>query len=107
MRLCSSSHKRLGSNADEVKAHAFFNLVDFKTDLRQQKAPFIPKIEHPTDTSNFDSIDPDKLRNSSSDSFNSDTGKSFYGFCEFTYRRFFTDDKAIMDTSEDQSPVYV
>ena len=109
LRLCASSHIRLGKNADEVKAHPFFNGVDFKTDLRQQKAPYIPKIEHPTDTSNFDPIDPDKIRNSTSDSFdfNSDTGKSFHGFYEFTFRRFFINDKIITDTNEDQSSVYV
>lgn len=109
LRLCSSSDRRMGKNAGEVKAHPFFNSIDFDTDLRQQKAPYIPKIEYPTDTSNFDPIDPDKLRNSSSDSFdfNSDTGKSFHGFYEFTFRRFFTDDKTIMDSSEDQAPVYV
>uniref|UniRef100_T1GZH8 non-specific serine/threonine protein kinase n=1 Tax=Megaselia scalaris TaxID=36166 RepID=T1GZH8_MEGSC len=60
-RLCSSQDKRLGKNADEVKAHEFFKGVDFE-DMRKQKNQFIPKIEHPTDTSNFDPIDPDKLR---------------------------------------------
>lgn len=110
LRLCASADRRLGKNgSNEVKAHPFFKGVDFSLDLRQQKAPYIPKIDHPTDTSNFDPIDPEKLRNSSSDSFdfNSDTGKSFHGFYEFTFRRFFTDDKTIMDSSEDQSPVYV
>lgn len=109
LRLCSSADRRLGKNADEVKAHSFFKGIDFKTDLRQQKAPYIPKIEHPTDTSNFDPIDPEKIRNSSSDSFdfNSDTGKSFHGFYEFTFRRFFINDKIFMDSSEDQGSVYV
>lgn len=109
LRLCSSADRRLGKNAEEVKVHSFFKGVDFKTDLRQQKAPYIPKIEHPTDTSNFDPIDPEKIRNSSSDSFdfNSDTGKSFHGFYEFTFRRFFINDKMIMDSTEDQGSVYV
>lgn len=99
----------MGKNADEVKIHPFFKGIDFERDLRQQKAPFIPKIEHPTDTSNFDPVDPDKLYNSSSDSFdfNSDTGKTFHGFYEFTFRRFFTDDKSAPDNCEDQGPVYV
>lgn len=109
LRLCASSERRLGKNADEVKMHSFFKGVDFKTDLRQQKAPYIPKIEHPTDTSNFDPIDPDKIRSSTSDSFdfNSDTGKSFHGFYEFTFRRFFINDKIFMDSNEDQGSVYV
>lgn len=107
MRLCSSADKRLGKKADEVKAHDFFKGVDF-ADMRRQKAPYIPKIEHPTDTSNFDPIDPDKLRsdsNISADDFN-DSDKPFHGFFEFTFRRFF-DDKLNPDMMDDQSPVYV
>uniref|UniRef100_A0A1A9WTD1 non-specific serine/threonine protein kinase n=1 Tax=Glossina brevipalpis TaxID=37001 RepID=A0A1A9WTD1_9MUSC len=107
LRLCSSADKRLGKKADEVKAHDFFKGVDF-ADMRRQKAPYIPKIEHPTDTSNFDPIDPDKLRsdsNISADDFN-DSDKPFHGFFEFTFRRFF-DDKLNPDMMDDQSPVYV
>lgn len=108
LRLCSSSDKRLGKKADEVKAHEFFKGVDF-ADMRRQRAPYIPKIEHPTDTSNFDPIDPDKLRSdsnmSSGDDFN-DSDKPFHGFFEFTFRRFF-DDKLNPDMMDDQSPVYV
>uniref|UniRef100_A0A1B0G9E9 non-specific serine/threonine protein kinase n=1 Tax=Glossina morsitans morsitans TaxID=37546 RepID=A0A1B0G9E9_GLOMM len=105
LRLCSSADKRLGKKADEVKAHDFFKGVDF-ADMRRQKAPYIPKIEHPTDTSNFDPIDPDKLRsdsNISADDFN-DSDKPFHGFFEFTFRRFF-DDKLNPDMMDDQSPV--
>ncbi|KAH8272215.1 hypothetical protein KR018_001738 [Drosophila ironensis] len=29
--------------------------------MRQQKAPYTPEIKHPTDTFNFDPIDPEKL----------------------------------------------
>ncbi|XP_013097410.2 serine/threonine-protein kinase Warts [Stomoxys calcitrans] len=107
LRLCSSADKRLGKKADEVKAHDYFKGVDF-ADMRRQIAPYIPKIEHPTDTSNFDPIDPDKLRsdsNMSGDEFN-DTDKPFHGFFEFTFRRFF-DDKLNPDVMDDQSPVYV
>ncbi|XP_037823730.1 serine/threonine-protein kinase Warts [Lucilia sericata] len=107
LRLCSSADKRLGKKADEVKAHDFFKGIDF-ADMRRQIAPYIPKIEHPTDTSNFDPIDPEKLRsdsNMSGDEFN-DTDKPFHGFFEFTFRRFF-DDKLNPDIMDDQSPVYV
>lgn len=111
MRLCSSSDKRLGKNADEVKAHAFFMSINFGTDLRQQKAPYIPKIDHPTDTSNFDEVDPERIRNSDQfDAFNSNTAISFHGFYGFTYRRFFTDDKSAvgagdcMDDQQQQNP---
>lgn len=112
----------MGKNADEVKAHPFFHGINFGTDLRQQKAPHIPKIDHPTDTSNFDDIDQDRLRNSDQfDAFNSNTAISFHGFYGFTYRRFFTDDKSALGISEcnddqqqqnqqqqqQQGPVYV
>lgn len=119
LRLCSSSDRRLGKNADEVKQHPFFNSIDFEKGLRKQSAPFIPKIEHPTDTSNFDPIDPDKLHNSSSDSNRSmddfnDTGKPLHGFFEFTFRRFFDDHngpgynaKISLDANDSQGPVYV
>lgn len=109
MRLCSSSDKRLGKNADEVKDHPFFDGVNFAADIRQQKAPYIPKIEHPTDTSNFDEIDPNRIQNSDQfDAFSSNTALSFHGFYGFTYRRFFTDDKTIGETNEqEQGPVYV
>ena len=117
LRLCSSSEHRLGKNADEVKAHPFFNGIDFSDDIRKRAAPYIPKIEHPTDTSNFDPVDPDKLRNSSSDSNKSgeecmDTAKPFHGFFEFTFRRFFDNDKSILGGGgncgdDSQGPVYV
>lgn len=120
LRLCSSSDKRLGKNADEVKAHPFFMSINFGTDLRQQKAPYIPKIDHPTDTSNFDEVDPERIRNSDQFDAFSNTAISFHGFYGFTYRRFFTDDKSAVGISDciddqqqqsqqqqQQGPVYV
>uniref|UniRef100_A0A1B0GJS0 non-specific serine/threonine protein kinase n=1 Tax=Lutzomyia longipalpis TaxID=7200 RepID=A0A1B0GJS0_LUTLO len=113
LKLCSSPDRRLGKNADEVKAHPFFKSIDFSKNLREQPAPYIPKIEHPTDTSNFDPVDPGKLRNSSLDSGRSDefsdTGKPFHGFFEFTFRRFFDDNntKIAVDGNDDLGPVYV
>lgn len=105
LKLCCGADRRLGKNADEVKAHPFFKSIDFGKNLRTQKAPYIPKIEHPTDTSNFDPVDPDKLHNSAdsvrSDDF-MDTGKPHHGFFEFTFRRFFDDNnlnKQYIDTS--------
>ena len=108
LRLCSSADRRLGKRAEEVKAHSYFAGINFGADLRHQKAPYIPKIEHPTDTSNFDDVDPEKIRNSDQIEFNSNTGISFHGFYGFTYRRFFTDDKTVTECNDgDQAPVYV
>lgn len=108
LRLCSSADRRLGKSADEVKSHAFFKSMNFGADLRQQKAPYIPKIEHPTDTSNFDEIDPERIQNSDPfDAFSNNTAISFHGFYGFTYRRFFTNDKSNQETTDQDGSVYV
>ncbi|KAF2354065.1 Protein kinase domain [Trinorchestia longiramus] len=90
LRLLTSPEKRLGRNAQEIKNHAFFAEVDFDAGLRKQQALYIPEIKHPTDTSNFDPIEPDRLR-SENDSDNdwSNTNQPYHGFLEFTFRRFF------------------
>lgn len=119
LKLCNGADHRLGKNANEVKNHPFFASIDFEKGLRRQMAPHIPRIEYPTDTSNFDPVDPDKLRNSeSSDSNKSDelldNGKPFHGFFEFTFRRFFDDgggpaypSRISLDDNDNQGPVYV
>ncbi|KAJ8675047.1 hypothetical protein QAD02_010833 [Eretmocerus hayati] len=119
LKLCVGADRRLGKNADEVKSHPFFASIDFEKGLRRQVAPHIPRIQYPTDTSNFDPVDPEKLRNSeSSDSSKSDelldNGKPFHGFFEFTFRRFFDDGggpaypgRISLDDTDNQGPVYV
>ncbi|KAG6445027.1 serine/threonine-protein kinase Warts [Manduca sexta] len=116
LQLCSGQDTRLGKDANEVKHHPFLGGIDFDKGLRRQVAPYIPRIDYATDTSNFDPVDPDKLRNSgSSDSNKSDSelldnGKTFHGFFEFTFRRFFDDgytNKINLDDNDNQGPVYV
>ncbi|XP_045467929.1 serine/threonine-protein kinase Warts [Harmonia axyridis] len=118
LKLCTSADKRLGKNASEVKAHPYFKDIDFEKGLRQQTAPYIPRIDYPTDTSNFDPVDPDRLRNSASiDSTASDEqlddSNLFHGFFEFTFRRFFDDgggpvfNRINLDDNDNQGPVYV
>ncbi|KAF9420450.1 hypothetical protein HW555_003372, partial [Spodoptera exigua] len=116
LQLCSGQETRLGKDANEVKNHPFLHGIDFDKGLRRQVAPYIPRIDYATDTSNFDPVDPDKLRNSgSSDSNKSDSelldnGKTFHGFFEFTFRRFFDDgytNKINLDDNDNQGPVYV
>lgn len=120
LKLCTNADKRLGKNANEVKHHPFFKGIDFEKGLRQLSSPYIPKIENATDTSNFDPVDPDKLRNSNSMDSNAsddflDNSKAFHGFFEFTFRRFFDDGGGsafnrsinLDDNNENQGPVYV
>ncbi|KPP79787.1 serine/threonine-protein kinase LATS1-like [Scleropages formosus] len=101
VKLCRGPEDRLGKNgAEEIKVHPFFRTIDFSTDLRQQQrpAPYIPKIAHCTDTSNFDPVDPDKLW-SDDDEGRGDTLNGWFkngkhpehAFYEFTFRRFFDD----------------
>lgn len=119
LKLCVGADRRLGKNADEVKSHPFFSSIDFEKGLRRQVAPHIPRIQYPTDTSNFDPVDPEKLRNSESSESNQsdehlDNGKPFHGFFEFTFRRFFDDgggpayaNRISLDDNDNQGPVYV
>ncbi|KFB53159.1 AGAP003618-PB-like protein [Anopheles sinensis] len=79
------------------------------------------QIKYPTDTSNFDPIDPGRLQDSSSSCDEGghgnldevcDSGKPFHhGFFEFTFRRFFDDEsdhKITLDSSEGQAEaIYV
>ena len=44
-----------------------------------------------TDTSNFDPIDPEKLRPDEEIPSDEDNNRDFHGFYEFTFRRFFDD----------------
>ncbi|XP_038623370.1 serine/threonine-protein kinase LATS1 [Tachyglossus aculeatus] len=101
VKLCRGPEDRLGKNGvDEIKAHPFFKVIDFSSDLRQQSASYIPRITHPTDTSNFDPVDPEKLRSDTDEEGNvNDTLNGWYrngkhpehAFYEFTFRRFFDD----------------
>lgn len=53
--LCTDAEHRFG--AENIKLHAFFKNFDFGPNLRRSTAPYIPTINHPTDTSNFEPID--------------------------------------------------
>ncbi|XP_067889747.1 serine/threonine-protein kinase LATS2 isoform X1 [Heterodontus francisci] len=100
-RLCCGASDRVGGNgADEIKAHPFFTSIDFSEDIRRQPAPYVPKISHPMDTSNFDPIEEESSWNESSDSTKTSdpltshvSGNKHpeHAFYEFTFRRFFDD----------------
>uniref|UniRef100_A0A8D3A5H2 non-specific serine/threonine protein kinase n=1 Tax=Scophthalmus maximus TaxID=52904 RepID=A0A8D3A5H2_SCOMX len=101
-RLCCSAEERLGANgAGEIKAHPFFSPTDFSSNLRQQPAPYQPKIAHPMDTSNFDPVEEEGGPGAWSDSGDSTRALDIlcsphgkhpeHAFYEFTFRRFFDD----------------
>ncbi|KAM9804701.1 serine/threonine-protein kinase LATS2 [Neosynchiropus ocellatus] len=101
-RLCCSAEDRLGANgAGEIKAHPFFSPMDFSSNLRQQPAPYRPKIAHPMDTSNFDPVEEEGGPGAWSDSGDSTRALDAlctphgkhpeHAFYEFTFRRFFDD----------------
>uniref|UniRef100_A0A671UEZ2 non-specific serine/threonine protein kinase n=1 Tax=Sparus aurata TaxID=8175 RepID=A0A671UEZ2_SPAAU len=101
-RLCCSAEERLGANgAGEIKAHPFFTQMDFSSNLRQQPAPYRPKIAHPMDTSNFDPVEEEGGPGAWSDSGDSTRALDLlcsphgkhpeHAFYEFTFRRFFDD----------------
>ncbi|XP_049723096.1 serine/threonine-protein kinase LATS2 [Elephas maximus indicus] len=99
-RLCCAADSRLGrAGADELKAHPFFSAIDFSSDIRKQPAPYVPKISHPMDTSNFDPVDEegpwDKASEDSTKAWDTLTSANNkhpeHAFYEFTFRRFFDD----------------
>ncbi|XP_006832026.1 PREDICTED: serine/threonine-protein kinase LATS2 [Chrysochloris asiatica] len=99
-RLCCAADSRLGrAGADELKAHPFFSAIDFSSDIRKQPAPYVPKISHPMDTSNFDPVDEegpwDQASEDSTKAWDTLTSANNkhpeHAFYEFTFRRFFDD----------------
>ena len=119
--MCTSEQQRLGKNgSDEIKNHDFFRGIDFTKNLRDTAAPHKPEIKFAEDTSNFDPIDPDKLRPEEEMFPDEDNNRDYHGFYEFTFRRFFDDAghpvfkpgpnamRAMRDDNENPSgPVYV
>ncbi|XP_006894163.1 PREDICTED: serine/threonine-protein kinase LATS2 [Elephantulus edwardii] len=100
-KLCCAADSRLGrAGTNELKAHPFFSAIDFSSDIRKQPAPYVPKISHPMDTSNFDPIEEEE---NVSDQASEDSTKAWdtltsasnkhpeHAFYEFTFRRFFDD----------------
>ena len=59
--LTTNPSQRLGSlkrGHRDVSGHAFFKPTDWAVLMRKElKAPYIPKIKSPTDTSNFDNYE--------------------------------------------------
>ncbi|CAH1760979.1 2427_t:CDS:2 [Entrophospora sp. SA101] len=93
-RFMCDSENRLGRNgADEIKAHPFFEGVDWDT-IRDVEAPFIPELKSITDTRYFptDELDipdrppiPGKNNNNIS---NGDYNQKDLAFVGYTFKRF-------------------
>lgn len=99
-KLCCAAERRLGRNgAEDLKTHPFLAAVDFSSDIRKQPAPYVPKISHPMDTSNFDPVEEESPWHEASgdstkawDTLTSPNNKHpEHAFYEFTFRRFFDD----------------
>ncbi|XP_066276701.1 serine/threonine-protein kinase LATS1-like [Branchiostoma lanceolatum] len=97
LKFCCDAENRLGKKGvQEIKAHPFFNHIPWEKGLRKTKAPYAPYIRYPTDTSNFDPVDPERVRSSDSeepekvDATSPSNGMlPEHAFYEFTFRRFF------------------
>ena len=111
-RLLTDREHRLGLyGAEEIKAHPFFAGIDW-TSLREQQAPFVPKLTSPLDTRYFDEFNNDGQRpcdqsKAAEDKIaavqpNNDSNtvrmKKDVAFVGFTYRRF---DTLSIDEEED------
>jgi len=104
--LCTSDDRRIGKNgSDDIKSHPFFANIDFSSALRTKQAPYKPTIKYETDTSNFDPIDPDKLRpeNEERSESDEDINRDYHGFYEFTFRRFFDDGHPVYNSGAPSS----
>jgi serine/threonine-protein kinase LATS1/2 len=96
--LCDQKH-RIGRNygAAELKRHPYFAGVAFE-DIRHRPAPYMPRVTHPTDISNFDAATPIQTSPPSlasaagGEDAMEDGGGGRHAFLEFTFRRFFDDD---------------
>jgi serine/threonine-protein kinase LATS1/2 len=115
-RVCTGPDERLGSKgADQIKAHMFFSEITDFGYLRKQPALYKPTIRNPTDTSNFDPIDPEKLLPNGIPRKEGtlENGKNpDHAFYEFTFRRFFDNDTGNayaqrIEDPETNNPVYV
>lgn len=56
-------------SAEDIKKHPFFKGVDWER-LHESRAPFVPRIDNPTDTRNFDHFDEEDAMHTSSGSSN-------------------------------------
>lgn len=94
-RLCTGPENRIGRmGTDEIKKHPFFGGVDWANCLKNKPPPYIPKIKHATDTSNFDPVPEKETENEADEAYEEEKQRILdkapqHAFYEFTFRRFF------------------
>ncbi len=92
-RLMTDADKRLGLfGAHEIKSHPFFNGIDWDH-IRESKAPFVPELSGPSDTSYFPSskeLEQDAIAKFmySSNETNTIRQQKDLAFVGYTFRRF-------------------
>eukprot|EP00731_Ephydatia_muelleri_P032246 Em0023g753a len=99
--LCCDPQDRLGRNGpEEIKQHLFFSAIEWSVGIRNYEPPYVPKIMHEADTSNFDPIPQNmlqKMNKKQEDPF--PQGHPKHAFYEFTFIRFYSD-----KASKDRKP---
>ena len=121
-KLCTDPENRLDSA--QIQGHSFFKNFDFGPNLRRTKAPYIPSISHPTDTSNFETVkdcviadrmakleemNRNQQRNLLSHNINESGNTSINNISlnpmlyEFTFRRFFDEATDNMHRSNEEN----
>ena len=95
LSLCTGPENRIGrQGTDEIKKHPFFSGVDWAGCLKSEPPPYIPKIRHATDTSNFDPVPEKETEAEPDDVYDEEKQRIMdkapqHAFYEFTFRRFF------------------
>lgn len=94
LSLCCDPIDRIGRNGpEEIKHHPFFSAIDWEVGIRNYEPPYIPKIMHDADTSNFDPIPQSQLQrwqNKRTPEVSSlPKGQPEHAFYEWTFIRFY------------------
>ena len=104
--LLCDVNSRLGSNSiDEIKNHAFFKGIDWKT-LYESTAPYRPALEHALDTQNFESYeDEEMVRGKYPEGQKSSRPVADPHFVGYTYKNFEAPSRELLDEVVRGAPI--
>jgi len=106
--LLCDVNSRLGSNSiDEIKNHAFFKRINWKT-LYESTAPYHPALEHDLDTQNFESYEDDELDKASGrypQGQKSSRPVADPHFVGYTYKNFDAPSRELLDKVAGGAPI--